>query len=49
MNKETAQIAGQFLQRITLQPSEIEAYTTVMKALQTIMDQLGPTVEVADE
>jgi hypothetical protein len=49
MNKETAQVTAQFLQRITLQPSEIEAYTTVMKALQAIVDQLGPNVEVVDE
>jgi hypothetical protein len=34
MNQELAQMALKFLERITLQPAEIDAFTTVYKALQ---------------
>jgi hypothetical protein len=38
MNQEIAQLALKFLERITLQPAEIDAFTTVYKALQEYKD-----------
>jgi hypothetical protein len=38
MNQELAQLALKFLERITLQPAEIDAFTTVYKALSEYKD-----------
>jgi hypothetical protein len=38
MNQEIAQLTAQFLQRVTLQPNEIEAFQTVMQALGEIVN-----------
>jgi hypothetical protein len=40
MNQELAQITLKFLERISLQPAEIDAFTTVYKALQAITDEV---------
>lgn len=37
MSPEVAQLAGQFLQRVTLQPAEIDAYQAVMQALEAVI------------
>ena len=42
MDKETAKLALQFLQRISLQPPEIQSFFTVSQALQQI---IRPKVE----
>jgi hypothetical protein len=46
MNQEIAQLALKFLERITLQPAEIDAFTTVYKALQEYKE---PTPELAGD
>lgn len=47
MNAETATLAAQFLQRVTLQPAEIEAFQTVMQALGAIVKPPEFTEEVS--
>ena len=37
MTPEVANLAAQFLQRVSLQPSEIDAFQTVMQALGEIV------------
>jgi hypothetical protein len=38
MNKEVAQLTAQFMQRVTLQPSEIEAFNAVMQSLKEMIE-----------
>jgi hypothetical protein len=38
MTPEVANAAAQLLQRVTLQPAEIEAFQAVMQALQAIVE-----------
>jgi hypothetical protein len=49
MTPEVANMAAQFLQRITIQPAEIEAFQTVMQSLQeaTRPPQSAPEVPSA--
>tara|TARA_R110001632_G_scaffold57459_2_gene140420 strand:+ start:2394 stop:2561 length:168 start_codon:yes stop_codon:yes gene_type:complete len=45
MTPEIAQATAQFLQRVTLSPSEIEAFGAVMQALSAVvMPSSDPTV-----
>lgn len=37
MSPETAQMTEQFLQRVTLKPDEIQAFTTIMRELSEII------------
>jgi hypothetical protein len=48
MRAETANVAMQFLNRITLQPGEIPAFTQVMKELEIAAQPAAPTL-VEDE
>ena len=55
MDANTAQINAQFLQRVELKGSEVEAFNTVMASLVSIVNaeapgtaRLEPTEEVSD-
>jgi hypothetical protein len=49
MTQEMAQIALQFLQRCTLSPSEIEAFTAVAKALSEYKESPKVTTGQGDQ
>ena len=49
MTPEIAQAAAQFLQRVTLSPSEIEAFETVMKALGEVVNPSSDPIVSADQ
>jgi hypothetical protein len=50
MNPEIAQLTAQFLQRVTLQPSEIEAYQAIMQALKAVIEAApDPQGDLFDE
>lgn len=44
MTPEVANMAAQFLQRVTLSPNEIDAFQTVMRSLGEVIS--GPTSQV---
>ena len=48
MTPEVAQLTAQFLQRVSLQPSEIEAFQAVMAALGALVNPLEEQKEVHD-
>jgi len=49
MTPEIAQATAQFLQRVTLSPSEIEAFGTVMKALGEVVNPSSDPIVSADQ
>jgi hypothetical protein len=49
MRAETANVAMQFLQRITLQPGEIAAFTQVMDELQAVAQPAAPVLAAVEE
>jgi hypothetical protein len=49
MTPEIAQATAQFLQRVTLSPSEIEAFGAVMQALGAIVTPSSDPIVSADQ
>ena len=49
MTPEIAQAVAQFLQRVTLSPSEIETFETVMKALGEVVNPSSDPIVSADQ
>ena len=49
MTPEIAQAAAQFLQRVTLSPSEIEAFGAVMQALGAVVTPSSDPIVSADQ
>lgn len=49
MTPEVAQAAAQFLQRVTLSPSEIEVFGAVMKALGEVVNPSSDPTVLADQ
>jgi hypothetical protein len=49
MTPEIAQAIAQFLQRVTLSPSEIEAFGAVMKALGEVVNPSSDPIVSADQ